>query len=570
MIRNTKKSHPAGEVNPVTGRCLLLLCGCALLLGVAAGPARPAPAETALEPLPFPVGETITFRFKWKASPLLPSIEAGDFTFRFAGEGRFEGRPVWVAEGMAESVPGFRFPVKDYFKSYFRPGDFQGLHVWGIRSEGPDYLQQMMFFYPETRHMWLKEYSRTTDGVRVTRNELHYGFPSPMPDALAMMPALRTLGRAMRFPADLNGSYLGRVKKITVTLDGKETLDTVIGRLPAYRYNILNLFGTMMDPDDYFYVWSSADGRYIPLKIKAKVRFGHVDGKLTRHEIRAASLVPEELDLLAPLPDARPDVSGALNLPAGEQPDTDMVRVPGGDFRFGERRGAAGIPVRVSPFLMDRFEVTNAQYLKFIRATGRPAPAVQPLEYYQRKFKWKSDGYEEFLRLAEPYRWNDGRCPAGRDHHPVVLVTWDDAAAYARWAGKRLPTEAEWEAAARAGLAAGAAYPWGAAADPARANTSEGDRLGTVPVTVLPGGRNALGLAHLSGNVAEWVHDWYDDKPFGAGAADPQGPSGGRFRVMRGGDWRHPLADAAVWSRGRDWPGTAYINVGFRCVRDLK
>jgi len=393
MIRNTKKYHPAGEVNPVTGRCLLLLCGCALLLGVAAGTARPAPAETALEPLPFPVGETITFRFKWKASPLLPSIEAGDFTFRFAGEGRFEGRPVWVAEGIAESVPGFRFPVKDYFKSYFRPGDFQGLHVWGIRSEGPDYLQQMMFFYPDTRHMWLKEYSRTTDGVRVTRNELHYGFPSPMPDALAMMPALRTLGRAMRFPADLNGSYLGRVKKITVTLDGKETLDTVIGRLPAYRYNILNLFGTMMDPDDYFYVWSSADGRYIPLKIKAKVRFGHVDGKLTRHEIRAASLVPEELDLLAPLPDARPDVSGALKLPAGEQPDTDMVRVPGGAFRFGERRGAAGIPVRVSPFLMDRFEVTNAQYLKFIRATGRPAPAVQPLEDYERKFKWKPDGY---------------------------------------------------------------------------------------------------------------------------------------------------------------------------------
>jgi formylglycine-generating enzyme required for sulfatase activity len=276
------------------------------------------------------------------------------------------------------------------------------------------------------------------------------------------------------------------------------------------------------------------------------------------------------MELLAPLPDARPDLKAVLAMPPGEAPATDMVRVPGGTFRFGERPGAGGVSVRVDAFLLDRFEVTNAQYQKFVQATGRPAPEVQPLAYYQRKFKWKIDGYEEFLRLAEPYRWREGRPPAGREHHPVALVTWDDASAYARWAGKRLPTEAEWEAAARAGLPSGAIYPWGGPADPARANTSEGDRLGTVPVTALPGGCSPLDLAHLSGNIAEWVWDWYDDKPFGDGAVNPKGPSSGRFRVMRGGDWRHPLADAAVWSRGRDWPGTAYINVGFRCARDLE
>ena len=323
----------------------------------------------------------------------------------------------------------------------------------------------------------------------------------------------------------------------------------------------------MEKKDDYFLIWATPDERNIPLKVQAKVKYGHVDGELLRYEAeRDESLIPADLSWLVPPPGERPVIRGKLDVPNGKLPAPEMVRIPGGTFRMGARKGSDGSAVAVNSFLLDHCEVTNRQYQEFVRATGRPAPDIRPFDYFRKKFNWKIDGYEEYTRLAEPFRWRDGRFPEGRADQPVVLVSWEDAVAYARWAGKRLPTEAEWEWAARGGQT-GADYPWGPAAEPGRANTAESDVLDTWPAGIQPAGGNGYGLFDLSGNAAEWVADW-----FGYGLPsgnNPRGPGSGKFRILRGGDWRHTLAEATVWSRGRDWPENTYINVGFRCARDL-
>jgi sulfatase modifying factor 1 len=521
---------------------------------------------------PFPVGETLTFRMKWKASPLLPAMTAGDLSVRYAGETRFDGRDVLAVEGYAVSAPGFTYRAKDYFLSYFTPGEFQTLHTRNFLQEQDQTIQQLIFFYPESKHLWIKEWTIDPDrgaAAFVSRNELHWDVPVPLHDVATLICSVRWQARRNALPFSTNAAYLARIKAVTLEAEGEESLDTILGPMLARRYNVRNLFGNLMeDRDDYFRVWATPDERNIPLRVSAKVKYGHVDGELIRYEpVRAESLVPSALPWLSAPPDARPSITGKLNPPKGDPPPAGMARVPGGTFRLGASRQSGrkgGSPVAVSDFLLDRCEVTNRQYQEFVDATGHRAPDLRPFEYFQKKFNWKIDGYQEYARLAEPVRWKNGRYPEGRGDLPVVLVSWDDAAAYARWAGKRLPTEAEWEWAARGGHPQ-ADYPWGDEPDGTRANTIESDNLG-----LLPGGRytgNAYGLFDLCGNAAEWVADWYADRlPQGR---NPKGPGGGRFRVMRGGDWRHTLSDSTVWSRGRDWPENTYVNVGFRCAKNV-
>jgi formylglycine-generating enzyme len=219
----------------------------------------------------------------------------------------------------------------------------------------------------------------------------------------------------------------------------------------------------------------------------------------------------------------------------------DMVLIAGGVFAMGDSLGEEDElplhPVSLRSFWIDRFEVTIGQYRVFCTATGRTFPAALTAE-------------------------KNGQLP-------IVAVNWDDAVAYATWAGKRLPTEAEWEFAARGGQRT-LGYKFSGA-----------DSLGVVgwyqtnadtrPHTVGSAQPNEQGLFDMSGNVWEWCSDWYADDYYEICAPEsPSGPPSGEFRVIRGGSWAS--SPHFCRTRDRDWSGPAVwsLNIGFRCVRDAK
>jgi len=215
-----------------------------------------------------------------------------------------------------------------------------------------------------------------------------------------------------------------------------------------------------------------------------------------------------------------------------------LVAVNGGGVHRGRDDGPADerplTPIQLSAGLWAyQREVTNAQYRKFVDATGHREPAF----------------------------WDDSR--VNRPDQPVVGVSWDDAVAYAQWAGGRLPTEAEWEWLAR-GLDE-RPYPWGRQApDPARA-VFGGQAL--QPTGSKPTGANALGILDLAGNAAEWCADWYDPAYYGAATwSNPQGPRMGRQRVVRGGSWEDGPDRLRAGSRAAADPATLSRAIGFRVV----
>lgn len=235
--------------------------------------------------------------------------------------------------------------------------------------------------------------------------------------------------------------------------------------------------------------------------------------------------------------------------------DPGMVLIPGGEFQRGRAHklpddGLKWVPevlqddrpvrtVHVDAFYMDEREVTNGDYAKFVKATGHRAP----------------------------YHWVNGKLPSGREEFPVANVSWDDASAFAKWAGKRLPTEAEWERACR-GLASGAEYPWGErkpAATDAKFNAVDGPaRAGSCAA-------NEFGLRDIAGNVWEWCADRYEKDYYAAAPPrNPEGPEKGSYRVLRGGSW----ADEAKYltCAHRSWarPAEQSPNIGFRCVKPFK
>jgi formylglycine-generating enzyme required for sulfatase activity len=277
--------------------------------------------------------------------------------------------------------------------------------------------------------------------------------------------------------------------------------------------------------------------------------------------------------------------------------------------------------VRVNGFWIDETEVTNARFRAFVEATGYVTTAERPpaLEEIMNQLPPGSppppkenlvpgsmvftpgEGPVDTRDFSQWWRWTPGaswRHPEGpgstidgRDHHPVVQVSWDDAAAFCRWAGRRLPTEAEWELAARGGLE-GRAYVWGDEKPGDRsANLWQGDFPGrntaadgfprTAPVGSFP--PNGHGLRDMAGNVWEWCADWYDRELY-AGRADhgvvvnPVGPDPSRgprppfglLRVQKGGSF---LCNDSYCSRYRPSarhgcnPDTGMSHVGFRCAR---
>lgn len=230
----------------------------------------------------------------------------------------------------------------------------------------------------------------------------------------------------------------------------------------------------------------------------------------------------------------------------------DMVFIPGGSFIMGSDEGNPNHQpqhqVFVADFYLDRWPVTNAEYKKFIDATGHPIP-----------------NYEVSWCDTQGYNWEPQTrmYPEGKAEHPVVLVTWEDAMAYAAWAGKRLPTEAEWERAARG--TAGRRYPWGDDLCSGRCNCKDADLHSTSPVGAFsPDGDTPEGLVDMVGNVWEWTNSLF--APF------PYNPNDGResrqalgFRVLRGASWVNDAPIANCLSR-LDGDFQFYNNVGFRCA----
>jgi len=233
----------------------------------------------------------------------------------------------------------------------------------------------------------------------------------------------------------------------------------------------------------------------------------------------------------------------AAATPAGTARDTSMVLVPAGEFVMGtEGKGDDSPPhtVRLHAYHVDRHEVTNAEYGDFCRATGRALPVF-----------WGSDSLRSGPRYPD---------------HPVTMVSWRDARDYAAWRGKRLPTEAEWERAARGGLV-GRTYVNGDELDPAQVNFTKSGRRGPVPVgSYAP---NGFGLHDMAGNVQEWVAARYAEATYRAGPLeDPRGPEQGRLCVLRGGGWYTGPGCMAVAYRIALPANWVDMNVGFRCARD--
>jgi sulfatase modifying factor 1 len=293
-----------------------------------------------------------------------------------------------------------------------------------------------------------------------------------------------------------------------------------------------------------------------------------------------------------------------------------MIWIPGGEFRMGDADpmfpDAQPVhKVYVDGFWMDRTEVTNAQFARFVEATGYVTVAEQqpnPKEFPDVPPEKLVPGSIVFtppdkqVPLDQPLSWwryvpgASWRHPEGpdsnldgRESHPVVHVCWHDAQAYAKWAGKRLPTEAEWECAARGGLEQ-KRYCWGDELLPAgtwqaniwqgdfpRANTKEDGFERTAPVASFP--PNGYGLFDMSGNVWEWCADWYrPDYYANSSARNPAGPESSYDpsephlpkRVQRGGSFLCSDTYCVRYRpgpRGKGEPGSAASHIGFRCVR---
>ena len=280
----------------------------------------------------------------------------------------------------------------------------------------------------------------------------------------------------------------------------------------------------------------------------------------------------------------------------------DMVRLPGGTFAMGTE-SPEGFPadgegpvrhVRVDPFWIDTTAVTNARFDAFVRDAGFRTEA----EAWGWSFVFHAFVPAE-LQARIPQRppqtpwWipipgATWRTPEGPDSHikdrmdhPVTHLSWHDALAYAQWAGKRLPTEAEWEFAARGGLSQ-KTYPWGDELTPKGehrcniwqgvfpdANTADDGYAGTAPARAFR--PNGYGLYNVAGNVWEWCADWFSaDFHLRAGRDDPKGPATGQARVMRGGSY---LCHASycnryrVAARSSNTPDSSSGNLGFRCVK---
>ena len=224
----------------------------------------------------------------------------------------------------------------------------------------------------------------------------------------------------------------------------------------------------------------------------------------------------------------------------------EMVEIPEGPFKMGSNNGdydeAPEHQVYLATFYIDKYEITQAEYDRFVRATKRGKPFVPVFD-------------DDITKILKP-------------ELAAMGMSWSDAAAYCQWAGKRLPTEAEWEKAAKGEGAR--KYPWGDSLAPMHANL-DGEEDGykyLAPPGKFKAGRSPYGLYDMAGNVAEWVHDTYDDKYYSKSPyRDPKGPEDGQNKVIRGGSWRESPNGARVSKRFQAKLWRTDATIGFRCAQ---
>jgi formylglycine-generating enzyme required for sulfatase activity len=225
-----------------------------------------------------------------------------------------------------------------------------------------------------------------------------------------------------------------------------------------------------------------------------------------------------------------------------------MVYVPEGEFTMGSDDVWNAKPVHnvyLDAFWIDQTEVTNAMYASCVSAGVCQPPS-------------KNSSYTRDSYYGEPQY----------DSFPVVYVSWNDANTYCQWTGAHLPTEAEWEKAARG--ADGRPYPWGAKIDCQKANYL-GCIGNTSPVGSYESGKSPYGAYDMAGNVWEWVADWYSDTYYASSpSSNPAGPSSGTDRVLRGGSWNNGAQELFSALRGRQVPTESFNIFGFRCARSVK
>ena len=273
-----------------------------------------------------------------------------------------------------------------------------------------------------------------------------------------------------------------------------------------------------------------------------------------------------------------------------------MVLVPAGEFVMGSNPGDIASLLRRHPkangailkdeipkhrifldaFYIDKYEVTNAHFQQFVQATGYRTQAESG---GGGKIRTGAKTWADVPDATWRAPRGQGSSIVGLEAHPVVQVSWHDARAYCTWAGKRLPTEAEWEKAARG--TDGRLYPWGNEFDGSRANfcdsncpfewkdtaVDDGSRS-TTPVGNYEAGKSPYGAYDMAGNVWEWVADWYDATYYRRSPArNPQGPTAGTQVGLRGGSWLYTAPDFRTTERAGVPSDRRNENIGLRCVQ---
>jgi formylglycine-generating enzyme required for sulfatase activity len=263
-------------------------------------------------------------------------------------------------------------------------------------------------------------------------------------------------------------------------------------------------------------------------------------------------------------------------------PPKAMVFIRGGTFVMGTNEGfpyeGPAHKVTLRSFWLDKYEVSVAEFARFVKATGYKTEGEKLGwcgVFDLRAGEWKKvDGAD--------WRHPEGPQSNAGQEEPVTQVSWNDATSYARWAGKRLPTEAEWEYAASGGRP-GLLYPWGNELRPGgrnaanwwqgifpERNTGEDGYLCRAPVGRFP--PNAFGLYDMAGNVWEWSADWFAETYYSRSPrVNPKGPERGAERVLRGGSWmcsENYCRGYRVAARSHSAPDSGLNNLGFRCARD--